>query len=403
MKPRLNIITLDQILSLVGPLDDSPGDNTARERFREFLRNNTTEVGQVRDYVEECLRTPGQQYARALQDLTNHLGTLLGFQVKFGRYAGVQRQVGFDGLWSSPTGLRVVVEVKTTEAYAIKTSTLLNYINDLISEKEIPAEAEVLGLYVVGRPDAELKQLHAAILTEKKGDRLRIISAESLLALGDLMKDYDISHQDMLGLVRPSTPSIDPIIELIVKLVAEEKTATAADSAAGMEAGKTAGPLEISETSPERSEPAFWLTPVKSLPEQTAEECIRHLVGKEQIYAFGQNTPGRKRIKPGDRIAFYSNGKGVVAHARISSLPENKPHKAVRHSENYPWVFRISDPVLYLDKPVVIDAAARANLDAFREKDLNKGWAWFVQGTGRVSAHDFAVLTRTKSAHAAQQ
>ncbi len=47
---------LSQILALAGQLDDSTGSNTARERFRDFLDENVTEVGQVRDYVQECLK-----------------------------------------------------------------------------------------------------------------------------------------------------------------------------------------------------------------------------------------------------------------------------------------------------------------------------------------------------------
>lgn len=50
-------MTLIQILALVGKLDDAPGEETSRERFRRFLKDNVKDVGQVRDYIEECLRT----------------------------------------------------------------------------------------------------------------------------------------------------------------------------------------------------------------------------------------------------------------------------------------------------------------------------------------------------------
>ena len=108
-------IPISQILDLVGKLDDSPGDDTPRERFRRFLKDNIVEVGQIRDYVEECLRTKGDQYNRALHDLVNYLGHFLGFEVIFGRYHGVQNKIGFDGLWKSPTQFFIVVEVKTTD------------------------------------------------------------------------------------------------------------------------------------------------------------------------------------------------------------------------------------------------------------------------------------------------
>jgi hypothetical protein len=85
---------LSQILDLVGQLDDSLGDGTPQQRFRRFLDKNVTEVGQVRDYVQECLHTPDTQHSRALQDLINHVGHFLGFEVTFGRYQGVKGQIG---------------------------------------------------------------------------------------------------------------------------------------------------------------------------------------------------------------------------------------------------------------------------------------------------------------------
>ena len=374
-------ITLKQILDLVGKLDDSPGDDTPRERFRRFLKENVKEVGQVRDYVEECIRTSGNQYNRALQDLVNYIGHFLGFEVTFGRYQGVSGQIGFDGHWKSPTGFHIVVEVKTTEVYAIKTSTLINYVNELISEKKIPDWDNALGLYVVGRPEPEIRQLENSILAEKRTHQLRIISVESLLSLAEMMNEYDVSHEDILAVIRPSGPVVDRVIDLMARLVAQRQV---------QEETKE----EITEV-PERS---YWLTPVKSDEEETADECIQHLVGEEKIYAFGERTPGRRHIKPGDYICFYSAGKGVVAHAQIASQPEHKKHPRVRHSERYPWVFSVKNVHLYLENPVVIDAALRSKLDAFKKSDPNKAWAWFVQATRKITEHDFKILTHQRVA-----
>lgn len=161
MTGRKTAISLSQILNLVGKLDDSRGIETPRERFRAFLKDNVQEVGQIRDYIQECLRLTGDQYSRALQDLVNHLGSLLDFEVQFGRYHGVRGEIGFDGHWKSPSGYHIVVEVKTTEAYTVKTSTLVGYVDELISGKKIPAWDNALGLYVVGKPDPEIS--HACI------------------------------------------------------------------------------------------------------------------------------------------------------------------------------------------------------------------------------------------------
>ena len=120
-------VTLSQILNLVGKLDDQQGDDISRERFRTFLRDNVKDIGQLRDYIEECLRNSGDQYNRALQDLVNYIGCFLGFKVEYGRYHGVSNAIGFDGLWMSPSQFFITVEVKTTGAYTIQTDTLIGY------------------------------------------------------------------------------------------------------------------------------------------------------------------------------------------------------------------------------------------------------------------------------------
>jgi hypothetical protein len=388
---------LRNILALVGNLDDAPGDHSARERFRVFLKENVTEVGQVRDYIEECLRTSGDQYSRALQDLINHLGRFLGFDVTFGRYQGVQGQIGFDGHWKSATGQHLVVEVKTTEVYSIKTATLLNYINELVSQKAIADPDKALGLYVVGRPDPEIRQLENAILAERKTQQLRVISASWLISLAEMMNTYDIAHEDVLALVRPSTPSIDPVVELMSRLVAgseDNSDAPAAISRTGVPADLAPAASPGAKT--DSAGTVYWLTPVKAMKDETAEECIERLVGKERIFAFGDKTPGRKRIKPGDWICFYANGSGVVAHARVASTPEKKPNKVIRDATRFPWVFRLEEPVLYLNAPVVIDADLRSRLEDFQGRDPKKSWAWYVQGTGNITEHDFKILTASE-------
>ena len=296
-------ITLSQILNLTGKLDDSEGKQTPRERFREFLRHDVRELGQVRDYIEECLRNTGDQYNRALQDLVNFVGHFLGFEVSFGRYQGVRGEVGFDGYWKSPTGFHVVIEVKTTEVYAIKSATLVGYVDELISARKIPSWDDALGLYVIGRRDPELRQLENAIMAERRTHQLRIISVNALLSLAEMMSDYDVGHEDILAVIKPSEPSIDSVVDLMARLVAGPT-----ESRTDIEI-----PTPPAQPSPER-EPEYWLSPVKSDEEGTAEETIRKLVGMEHAYAFGERTPGRKHLTPGDWICFYETGKGVVAH-----------------------------------------------------------------------------------------
>lgn len=375
-------ISLKQILDLVGKLDDTPGAETPRERFRRFLKENVKEVGQVRDYIQECLREPADQHNKALQDLVNYLGTFLEFEVLFGRYHGVKGETGFDGHWKSPTKFHIVVEVKTTEAYAIKTATLVRYVDELISDKKIADWDSALGLYVVGRPDPEVRQFENAIVAEKRINQLRVISVESLLSLAEMMNDYDVSHEDILAVLRPSGPTINSIVDLMARLVAQRPAEETVE--------KETAVAELTKG----DEVSYWLSPVKSDEEQTAEQVIQTLVGQEKIYAFGERTPGRKHLKSGDWISFYATTKGVVGHARVLTSPEKKKHPKVRDPERYRWVFKVDSSKLYLENPLIINASIRVKLDAFKERDPDRSWAWFVQATRKISQHDFEILTR---------
>jgi hypothetical protein len=384
-------MSLHQVLGLVGELDDAPGDDTPRERFRQVFLDRVADVGTLRDYVEECLRTTGTNYSRALQDLVNRLGTFLGFEVTYGRYQGVLGQVGHDGLWRSPSGLHVVVEIKTTDAYAIKTSTLMGYIGALISAQEIPTKRDALGLYVVGRLDAELRQLENAIAAEGRTDELRIVTVASLLDLADLMQQYDVDHEDVLTVLKPSGPRVDPVVDLLSRLVGQDQAGKVADDYA--EDKETASATTAEVTPAAGGSPDHWISPVKDLDEEPALDGIRRLVGDHHLYAYGDRTPGRKRLKPGDWICFYASGTGVVGHAQVASFPERKPSQYVHDQERYPWTFSLRDVSLYLDRPIVIDAALRATLDAFEGRDPAGHWSWLVQGTRHLTRHDFRVLT----------
>jgi hypothetical protein len=200
-----------------------------------------------------------------------------------------------------------------------------------------------------------------------------------------MMNEYDVAHEDILAILRPSGPTIDPIVDLMGRLVSQEEEEAQSEE-------KILPPELQAEV-----EASYWLTPVKSDETGTAEEFIQRLVGQAHIYAFGDRTPGRRHLKPGDWICFYASGKGVVAHAQISSAPQKKPDSRVHHHEKYPWTFGLKNSSIYIGQPIVIDAATRAQLDYFKGRDQNKPWAWFVQATRRITKHDFEILIQTIS------
>jgi hypothetical protein len=325
-----------------------------------------------------------------LQDLVNRLGELLGFEVEFGRYRGVPGEIGHDGLWKSRSGLHIIVETKTSEIYAVKTSTLLGYADRLISEKRVSDWDHALGLYVVARPDRELAQLENAIIAEKRTHQLRVISAEALLQLAELVLDYEeAGHDAALTLLRPSGPRVDPVITLITTLVAREKQEVAIRPAPptdrqqdGKESAKADGGTR------------YYLVPVGEDDEESPIDVVHRVLGGN-VFAFSERAPYKQNMKAGDWLCFHASATGVVAHARISVPPARKRHPRVKHPEEYPWVVELEAVKTYTDTPVSIDRAMRAQLDAFKGKDLDRPWGWFVVTVNRIDKHDYDLLTRS--------
>jgi hypothetical protein len=369
----------------------TPSENSSRERFRNYLARSRQTIGAVRDYVETCLRTSGPQYDRALQDLVNHTARLVGFEVDFGRYRGVQGAIGYDGIWRAGD-LAIVVEVKTTDVYTVRTATLVNYVDELISDHQVTDWDHALGLYVVGRAEAALTQLENAILAERRTQQLRVITVESLLSIAELVQDERISPDEAVVLLKPTSPFVDDIVRLIARVAA-----TPPGDPRVPQTGDTLGLTTTAALSPTTGATstescAYWLTAVSDDQETSAQEAIRTLLDAGW-YVYGERTPGRKRLQVGDGLCFYESGVGVVAAAEVTSVPERRTLSIVRHAEKYPWAFHVANVRYFFDAPVVIDAPLRTQLEAFQGREPSQSWAWFVQATHAVTEHDFRLLT----------
>ncbi len=88
--------------------------------------------------------------------------------------------------------------------------------------------------------------------------------------------------KNVVVILRPSGPSIDPTINLVVKVVNPFVDVTISPA-----------PIEP-EVKVAQGEADYWITSVRSDEEGTAREVIERLVGEERVYAFGDKTPGRQ-------------------------------------------------------------------------------------------------------------
>ncbi len=213
--------TLDELLGGFGRLDDAPGPDTGRERFRGFLQASALDLDVLADYVSACQQRPDEQHDRALQDLLNHIGTRLGFEVEFGPYSRLAGSIAAHGQWVSPAGDRVVVEVRRHERYADQRPTLARLLEELIHDGRIADWDRALGLYVLADPRVDPGHLEKSILSESRRYGLRIIRPESLLALARLRDLGSVTHSDVMTLLRATRPGIDPLVNLVSRVATD--------------------------------------------------------------------------------------------------------------------------------------------------------------------------------------
>jgi hypothetical protein len=380
----MSTIDLETLLKLVGTLDDSADPNSARVRFRAYLQENIHSVGDLRAYVDAALSSSGEQYNKALQDLINHAGHLMGFEAEFGRYRGVQGQIGFDGLWRSPIGRALVVETKTTDVYTVKTATLLGYINALVSAGQIERPDQAIGLYIYGRFDAATSQLEKAIIAEGRQEQLRVASVDALLNLLELKQEYELEHKTVFQLLLPSPVRVDTIVNLIFDITSQERRAAAEETPVSMQPEQPAAEKQIN----------YYLLPAADSEDgMPVLENLHHWLDRG-MWGLGQRTGYRKSFRPGDRLCFYAVRIGVVAECTVTSPAFDLDRKkSPKPNLDVPYGMRLKDVRWFEDTPLVLIPEVRAELSAFQGRDLDKGWAWFVQGTSKLTGEDFELLT----------
>lgn len=378
--PQIELYTL---LELVGALDDSTDPGSASTRFRKYLRENVQLAGEVRAYVNDALARTGDQFNKALQDLINHIGQLLEFDVQYGRYRGTKGEIGFDGFWQSQTDWSLVVETKTTDVYTVKTSTLLGYINALVSEGQLENPSNALGLYIYGRFDAQTSQLENAIIAEGRREHLRVISVDALLNLLELKQEYDLDHETILSLLLPTAVRVDPLVNLIFDVVSQEKREA-------VEAKISKPAIEL-PPAVDTLASTYYLLPAADSEDGMAVIENLHRWLDNGLWGLGQRTGYRKSFAAGDHLCFYAVRIGVVAEAIVASSSFDLSRKENPSTVEVQYGVRLKQ-VRWLNEPIELTIEMRGQLNAFHGRDPHKGWAWFVQGTSKLTENDYNLL-----------
>lgn len=218
---QFNEKRLNQIIAWAG--DGQLRDNGAGSaEFRKFLGMVPSKL--LEKFVADCLDSPFADSGLALQDVVNEIGRRLEFSVVDGLYQGKKGHMGADGIWTFPkSNHRIVVEVKTTNAYLIDTSRLANYRKQLIDSGECTVQASSI-LIVVGRDDTN--GLECQIRGSRDAWNIRVIGADALLRLmkvREALDDPNTMSQIASILIPREYTRVDSIVALVFSATEEVK------------------------------------------------------------------------------------------------------------------------------------------------------------------------------------
>jgi len=204
--------SIQQILSFAGEGKLRDNNSTSIE-FRQFLEIIPSDL--LVNYANECLSDSFIDSGLVLQDIINEIGVRLGFEIESGLYRGKKNDIGFDGIWASKTGYKIIIEVKTTDAYRINLDTLSEYREELIEQKRVRKNESSI-LIVVGRQDTG--DFEAQIRGSRHAWDIRLISTDSLVKLLNLKENLNDTKtvQQINEVLKPlEYTRIDKLIDLI--------------------------------------------------------------------------------------------------------------------------------------------------------------------------------------------
>src|ERR1043165_2402931 len=256
-------MTIQQIVATAGNGNLRDSSDCSNE-LREFL--SQVEGEQLGIFAEHCLTQSFEKSGMVLQDIVNELGRRLEYIVENGRYQGSSSSVGHDGLWRSPEGHSLVVEVKTTDAFRLRLDTIAGYREKLREQGSLLEPSSML--IIVGREDTG--ELEAQVRGSRHAWDMRLISVESLIHLVKLKETTDepLTGSKIRSVLIPREYTrLDALIDIIFT--------AAKDVEAGVE--------EVEQPKETEEESSGWEFTDRTLLDSKRAEIISAFASQEQV------------------------------------------------------------------------------------------------------------------------
>jgi hypothetical protein len=365
-------LTVNQLLGIVGRLDDSPGFDTPRERFRRFLTERVANHTSARLVIADIRQVGGEQHARALLDAVVLTGTLLGFEVTFGRYQREGASTPFSGEWQSRRRLRVSLIVCGARTDVSELDLLADALrND--AGPEAGSGVPRIALCVLTPMCAARARVEERVRTHE-ADAIRLISIEGILHLADLVAGGRLTHEDVLRVLNP-TGSLDAMVDVIDRSPASTVAVTRA--ADGIQR-----PEEIADRE-------YWVAAIQLPRDMPKAQFVDAVIAKRRLLAVNPAVQLPRAVRAGDGVCVSIADAGFVAHGRVEGIVTDGS-TLVRNAERFAQVLKLTDVTVY-DAPL----AAKPELVPRLDRSLNGDQHAVI---APISRQDFELVVRAGAA-----
>jgi len=357
-------ITAEQLLMVTGRLDDAPGFDTPRERFRRFLTEQVTDVRTARALVGTWQHSTGEQHRRALQDAVVMLGRFLRFETTFGGYDAGFDLVRYDGYWRSRRRLHVILELRSYETTKPNLDTLLRSLEALGDATHIEPEARRLALCIVTPLYAGRDALEDAVGDLPNSD-VRILATNTLLSLAEMVEAGTLTHEEILKLLTSSSD-----LDFFVDLLERNAGTRPGDRFEEREAGTS-----------------YWLATIVDDETGSPEQVVQLLIGRRHILGVIDAPNAQNSPHPDDWICFLIPGTGIAGRGQVASIAEESTFTE-RDFGRFNRLIRLKNVELF-DGPQQVPAEREQRFLSALGARVSTGPTLLP-----ISRHEFAELTR---------
>jgi hypothetical protein len=335
---------LEAILTLAGRLEDQPGFDAPRQRFRRYLREHVTQVAALGGLIEACQNAPGDQHHRALQDLVVSLGRFLGFDVTYGAYEPTPEAAIDHGGWRSRSRLQVVIHVATDAPHSGVEA--LERSHSLLSATPGGA-ARTCGLCVITPASGGPATLQGVRQEPHLDFPILLAGTGTLVSLADVVANGRLTHDDVVRVFEHEMP-----IEFVIDLLDRSGPAPSPPP-------ERAPSVVVPQPAPAEG-PSYWLATLAGDLDAEPEVFLRLVVAGRHIFGVPADGPDGPAARPGDAICFHIPGKGVVGQARVRALADG--HAAIRSAHRFRQLLQLEALSLHAEAPVPLDPDTQLRL-----------------------------------------